>query len=87
MRTVAWEPDPPADAHSAHRELNLQQRIDAAMVAAAYLRGIGYDDPEFRAGLYDLVLDGLAAMKERLTRRAKVKKELDALEIAEHTEV
>jgi hypothetical protein len=57
-------------------EPDIQRRIDAAAIAAAYLRGIGYDEPEFRAYLYDLVLDGLNAMTEQLRSPAQCKKDV-----------
>ena len=56
---------------SSAAELELANRIDAATLAASYLKTVGGEDPTFRAFLYDLVVDGLEALKTRLQMRAE----------------
>lgn len=55
---------------SSAAELELANRIKAATSAAGYLKTVGGEDPTFRAFLYDLVVDGLEALKSRLQMRA-----------------
>lgn len=66
--------EPTAAAELAHPrdfrpKSDLQRRIDAALVAAAYLRDLGYAAPELRDSLSQAVCDGVATMSELLGLR------------------